>query len=152
MRSAGSRSSGWIGSAWESSRATPRSAGCTASHWSSGDLAAVVTDMKGEKIGLGLVVLVGAGGEEHAERHVEATANLVQSLDLGPGDLIALLDAEEVRDSKGKGSGTSAMLGFTPLTGTRLSDQHAAFKDRLQPLRTERRVKVVSYTLEKQPI
>ena len=118
--------------------------------WADGDLADVVADIKGAGLALSLVVLAGAGGEENAEAHVEATARLITSLALGRGDIVALLDAEEVRDPRG--GAASAATGFTPLAGARLSDQHEAIKGRLRPLRTERGVKVVSYSLEKQMI
>jgi hypothetical protein len=71
-------------------------------------------------------------------------------LPLGRGDIVALLDAEEVRDPRGGAASTAT--DFTPLAGARLSDQHEAIKGRLRPLRTERGVKVVSYSLEKQMI
>ncbi len=53
---------------------------------------------------------------------------------------------------RGFGFEKETALGFTPLTGPRLSDQHEAIKGLLQPLRTARGVKVVSYSLEKQMI
>ena len=118
--------------------------------WADEDLGDVVADIKGAGLALSLVLLAGAGGEENAEAHVEATARLITSLALGRGDIVALLDAEEVRDPRG--GAPSAATGFTPLAGARLSDQHEAIKGRLQPLRTERGVKVVSYSLEKQMI
>ena len=72
--------------------------------WADEDLADVVADIKGAGLALSLVVLAGAGGEENAEAHVEATADLITSLALGRGDIVALLDAEEVRDPRGGGS------------------------------------------------
>ena len=139
--------------------------------WADEDLAAVVAGIKTAHLALSLVVLVGAGGEENAEGHVEATGKLITSLSLGRGDIVALLDAEEVRSSKsplplplspretvpegrvrGSGFEEGTALDFTPLSGRRLSDQHEAIKGRLQPLRTTQGVKVVSYSLEKQMI
>jgi len=43
-------------------------------------------------IGVGLLLLVGAGGVDLADRHLAATAELINSLELGPGDLVSLLD------------------------------------------------------------
>ena len=139
-----------IASAWGSSRATPRSGGCTASR---GPMRTWPTSWRTSKaagLALSLVVLVGAGGEEHAEAHVEATANLITSLALGRGDIVALLDAEEVRDPERGGS--SAAPGFTPLTGPRLV--RTARGDQGSPPAAPDRegVKVVSYSLEKQMI
>ena len=81
---------------------------------------------------MGVLVLVDAGGIEHAGRHLAATAELVNALALGPGDLVSLLDANEVRDP----SLGPAALGFTPLTGPRWAEQQAELKRLLLPVRT----------------
>ncbi len=47
---------------------------------------------------MSVLTLVGAGGVERAEPHVEQTARLIESLDLGPGDFVFLLDENEIRD------------------------------------------------------
>ena len=41
-------------------------------------------------------------------------------------------------------------LGFTPLTGTRWTEQQAELKRLLLPVRTDRGAKVAPYSLEKQ--
>ena len=87
-----------------------------------------------------------AGGIEHGARHLAATAALVNALPLGPGDLVALLDANEVRNA----SLGPLELGFTPLTGTRWTEQQAELKRLLLPVRTERGAKIAPYSLEKQ--
>jgi hypothetical protein len=115
-------------------------------HWANDDLRTLVADMKDAGVGVSLLVLVDAGGIEHAGRHVAATAELVGALALGPGDLVALLDANEVRDP----ALTAGDLGFSPLLGPRWTDQQAELKRLLLPVRTERGAKVVPYSLEKQ--
>ena len=88
--------------------------------------------LKDAGLGVGVVVLVDAGGIEHAARHLAATADLVNALPLGPGDLVSLLDANEVRDRRLD----PTALGFTPLTGPRWAEQQAELKRLLLPVRT----------------
>ncbi len=114
--------------------------------WANGDLIATVADLKAAGIGVGMVVLVDAGGAEHAERHLAATADLINALDLGPGDLISLLDADEVRGPRADDP------GFTSLTGGRRAEQQAKLKQWLLAVRTLRGAKVAPYSLEKQGI
>ncbi len=97
--------------------------------WDDADLAATVADLKAAGLGVGLVTLAGAGGVEHADRHLAATADLIAALDLGPGDLVSLLDSEEVRDpDRGE-------PGFTPPTAAMVADQQAELKRRLSAVR-----------------
>ncbi|MHC5541184.1 radical SAM protein, partial [Singulisphaera rosea] len=112
--------------------------------WRDDDLIATVADAKQAGLGVSLAVLVGAGGLEHSDRHVASTTELFQELPLGQGDLIALLDAEEVRDPRAEA------LGFSPLIGQAWDTQQARFKQALTSLRTGRGVKVMPYLLEKQ--
>jgi hypothetical protein len=114
--------------------------------WANEDVRNLVGELKSAGIGVGLLVLVDAGGIEHAARHVAATAELVGTLPLGPGDLVALLDANEVRDP----ALTAGDLGFTPLVGPRWTEQQAELKRLLLPVRTQRGAKVAPYSLEKQ--
>jgi hypothetical protein len=110
------------------------------------DLRDLVGALKATDIGVGLLVLVDAGGIEHAARHVAATVELINGLPLGTGDLVALLDANEVRDP----TLTAGALGFTPVLGARWAEQQAELKRLLLPVRTERGAKVAPYRLEKQ--
>jgi hypothetical protein len=115
-------------------------------HWANEDVRILVGQLKEAGIGVGLILLVDAGGIEHAARHVAATAELVNALPLGAGDLVALLDANEVRDP----ALTAGELGFTPLPHPRWTEQQAELKRLLLPVRTERGAKVAPYSLEKQ--
>jgi hypothetical protein len=116
-------------------------------HWKNDDLHALVTHLKDAGLGVGLMVLVDAGGIEHAGRHLSATAELVGTLPLGAGDLVSLLDASEVCDPALGPEET----GFTPLTGAPWDGQQAELRQLLLPLRSERGVKVAPCSLEKQP-
>jgi hypothetical protein len=114
--------------------------------WTNEDVRALAAELKDSGLGVGVLVLVDAGGDENARRHLDATAELINALPLGPGDLVSLLDGNEVRDP---------MLGpddldFTPLTGPRWAEQQAELRRLLDPVRTARGAKVAPYTLEKQ--
>jgi hypothetical protein len=112
--------------------------------WRNESLHALVADLKEAGLGVNLLVLVDAGGVEAADRHVEATSALVNSLPLGTGDLVALLDGNEVRDPD------RSLPGFTPLKGARWADQQSRLRQGLATVRSERGAKVAPYSLEKQ--
>lgn len=112
--------------------------------WANDDLIALVSDLKQADLAVGVMVLVDAGGAEHASSHLAATTELINALDLGKGDIVSLLDAHEFRDPD------RSTLNFTPLAGLRRTEQQAALKHALLPLRANRGVKVVPYSLEKQ--
>ena len=71
-----------------------------AKSWSDEDLADVVADIKGAGLALSLVVLVGAG-ERRMPSPCRRDGQSHPSLALGRGDIVALLDAEELRPPKG---------------------------------------------------
>jgi hypothetical protein len=114
--------------------------------WSDQDLAAIVTGLKDAGLSVGVLTLVDAGGIEHAPDHLAATAELIGSLPLGPGDLVSLLDANELRDPKLD----AGELGFTPITGPGWTAQQAELKHRLQAALKPRGARVATYSLEKQ--
>jgi hypothetical protein len=112
-------------------------------NWAEAELRATVSDCKAAGIGVSVLTLVGAGGVERAEAHVERTVQLIESLALGAGDFVFLLDEKEI------GGAESVDVGITSLRGDAWSQQQSKFKEGLAPLRT-RRVKVLPYTMEKQ--
>jgi hypothetical protein len=116
--------------------------------WAEDDLCAVVAALKASGIGVGVIALVGAGGVEHASRHLEATVALLSRPALGSGDLVSLLDANELLASND--ANVPAHLRQGALTGPQWSAQLEALKEGLVHLRRERKVKVVPYSLEKQ--
>ena len=106
-------------------------------------LIAFISDAKSVGVPLGVVLLVGAGGIEGYARHLAQTSLLLNSLPLGRGDLIYLVDASSIGDPTLSGR-------CRPLDPAALAAQEAAFKHRLAPLREDRGVKVVSYLREKE--
>jgi hypothetical protein len=113
--------------------------------WTGEALAALVADLKAAEIGVGVIALVGAGGADGSDRHLDATAELINTLELGPGDIVSLIDAVEI-------SGPDPVGCPEPLTGAALAAQRDALKARLAPVRTVRRAKVVAYSLAKQGV
>ena len=85
---------------------------------------------------LGVILLIGTGGEEGWERHVEATVELANSMELGAGDLVYLIDAAEVG-----ARGT--------LSQPRAREQTRIIREGLVEAK-RKGAKVTPYTLEKQ--
>jgi hypothetical protein len=112
-------------------------------HWDDEDLRTVVADVKEAGLGVSVLTLVGAGGVERADDHRERTAALIESLALGRGDFVFLLDEEEIRDP------TVSPPGLTPLERPDWVEQQRRLKEGLASLK-DRGIKVLPYTLEKQ--
>lgn len=113
--------------------------------WSDADLRAVTAKLKRAGVGVGLIVLVGSGGVEHSSEHLQATASLVNSLELGPGDLVSLLDANELFEANQNPS-------FEPLRGSSWVMQFESLKSALEPLRKIHKVKLAPFSLVKQAL
>jgi hypothetical protein len=111
--------------------------------WDDDVLRSTVADIKSAGMGVSLLTLVGAGGTERAEPHVERTVQLIESLPLGAGDFVFLLDENEISDPGANSEGR------TNLHGSAWSNQLRAFKDNLVELRTTG-IKVLPYSMEKQ--
>jgi hypothetical protein len=111
--------------------------------WSDADLVATVKDLKSAGIGVSVLALVGAGGVERADSHVSQTARLFESLELGGGDFVFLLDEHELREPGDN------LRGLTPVEGSASLAQQARLKEALAPLK-RRGAKVLPYSLTKQ--
>jgi hypothetical protein len=111
--------------------------------WDDEEIRAMVGDLKTCGFGLSLLTLIGAGGSEFSNGHVEKTVQLVHGLDLARGDMVFLLDENQLHDPG------ASLVDFEPLTGSDWAKQQERMKQALAPLR-ERGVKVLSYSLEKQ--
>jgi hypothetical protein len=111
--------------------------------WNDEELRSTVTDLRAAGLGINVLTLVGAGGVERADLHVQQTARLIESLDLGRGDFVFLLDENEIRDP------LASRPGLTFLERSDWSEQQKRLKDALTSLKN-RGVKVLPYTLEKQ--
>jgi hypothetical protein len=94
-------------------------------------------------VGLGLVVVVGAGGEESTRSHVEETVALVDSLAIPPGSLVSLVDVDEL-DTR-----PAIDRPFTPLDASRMASQREELKGRLSAALAPRRIKVTTYSTGK---
>jgi len=111
--------------------------------YSNDDLSATVVDLKSAGMGISLLTLVGAGGVERAAPHVRETARLLESLAVGNGDFVFLLDESEIRD-QGRD-----IDGLTPLGRPSWTSEQVRLKEALMPLK-KRGVKVLPYTFDKQ--
>jgi hypothetical protein len=107
------------------------------------DLRSLVSALKAAGIRVSLLILVRAGGAEFAEMHVEKTGQLLDSLEIGRGDAVFLLDERELDDLSASDS-ASGSLGASVW-----EQQLDRLKDTLAPLRG-RGVKVLPYSLVKQ--
>lgn len=112
--------------------------------WDDDAFRSAVSAVKAAGIGVGVAVLVGAGGAGNEAAHLDATARLLDALELGAGDLVPLIDAREL-----VAPDQPADAPFPPLTDSQFASQRDAFRQRLAPLGRSR-VKVVPYSLEKQ--
>ena len=112
-------------------------------NWADDDLRAAIADLKSAGLGVSVLTIVGAGGVERADSHVEQTNRLISSLELGAGDFVFLLDENEVRDSN------ACPDDLTLLPRPEWLAQQAKLKEALAPLK-KRSIKVLPYTLEKQ--
>jgi hypothetical protein len=126
----------------------PELRGLFGKNWTDDDLRAWVTDLKAAGIGIGLMVLSGVGGEHDGERHLSKTAELLGSLQVGPGDLVSLLDASEVIDPLMLSPALEP--GRVRMSSRECALQQAELRARLQTWRTGTGVKVAPYSLEKQ--
>lgn len=116
--------------------------------WADADLRETVADLKAAGIAASVVLLVGAGGAENADRHALASSRLIESLPLDRGDLVYLLDALE-----GGGEAGRDLLrhhGLTPLVGEAVARAAGDLRERLAAVAKGRGFKVVPYSLQKQ--
>lgn len=113
--------------------------------WHETSFREIVSRIKAAGIGANVLTLVGAGGLDRAESHVEQTARLVESLDLGRGDFVFLLDEAEIRDSE------ASPAGFRSLPFDEKSEQQRRMIAAMASQKS-RGVKVLPYRLEKQGI
>lgn len=112
-------------------------------HWEDDELRTTVSNLKAAGLGASVLTLVGAGGAERADAHIERTARLIESLDLRRGDFVFLLDEEEVREPG------AIPAGLTRLERADREGQQRRLREALSVLK-ERGIKVLPYTLEKQ--
>ncbi len=98
-------------------------------------LRGAVADLKASDLSVALIVPIGESGVNHP---VSAIRDLILPLELGPGDLIYLIDAGAM-DPDGDHLATAGAAELS-----------RAILAALEPVRKERRAKVVVYSMEKQ--
>jgi hypothetical protein len=113
--------------------------------WDNDALGRSVAELKAAGLGVSVLTLVDPGGGERAEPHVTQTARLLESLELGRGDFVFLLDENELRAAQDSPAEMPKTPGFAWL------QQQARLKEGLAPLK-RRGVKILPYTLEKQQV
>ncbi|CAN5901450.1 hypothetical protein BH23PLA1_BH23PLA1_21190 [soil metagenome] len=119
------------------------------STWAEDFLFTLVADLNAAGIGKSFVVPVGAGGVEHRDRHEDRTVEQFEAIDLGPGDLIYLIDAVEIGGEAHQDRLRG--LGLTPLDGPATLESRTRLKQRLGRACCGRGAKVATYSLLKQP-
>ncbi len=116
--------------------------------WANDDLVHAVSGLHGVGIGVSLILLLGAGGADLADRHVQESVALLDRLALGAGDLVYLMDVDEVQGRSG--TQDTGATGPEGLDEEARSAQADRLRGALAHLRTDRGVKVVRYSLDKQ--
>jgi radical SAM superfamily enzyme YgiQ (UPF0313 family) len=91
------------------------------------EAAAFVAELKGAGLSVGLIVMVGAGGDRFAERHVAETLDLLSRLPLGRGDLLYLSPFLEHPSSAY--AGRAAAEGVRALSESERAAQYARLRD-----------------------
>jgi hypothetical protein len=122
----------------------PRTRDVYGKRWDDDELRSTVAHLKSTGRTVSILTLVGAGGVERADAHIQRTDRLIWSLDLRRGDFVFLLDENEVR-APGMRPG-----GLTLLGGSEWSEQQRRLSEALVASLKGRGVKVLPYTLEKQ--
>jgi len=107
--------------------------------WVDSDLIRTAGDLKAAEIGVGVVILVGAGGRAAVADELEATPGLIAMLPLGPGALISLVDAR----------GLVGRPGPDPLDDAEAEGLTAGLKARLTAALPSKGPRVVAYNPEK---
>jgi hypothetical protein len=107
--------------------------------WNPDDLRGIIADLKASEIGVGLVVLVGAGGRSMADRHLAESAALLGSLPLEAGDLVSLVDVRSLDESP-----------VDSLNDDETAAQISALKQLSAAARPSKGPKLVAYNPDKQ--
>lgn len=109
-------------------------------------LQAAVAQAKEAGIQVGITVLVGAGGEPLARRHVEQTVAVLRPLDLDRRDLIYLSPLE--LEAEARAEALDSLLTGPPgaPSGTLIEEQLTQFYQQLQPVTA---AKVMTYQIDR---
>lgn len=118
--------------------------------WTDAAFVSLADDLKAAEIRRSFVVPVGAGGVEHRDDHEAQTTDLLRQVDLGPGDLIYLIDVVEITGVS-RYQQRLQSVGLTPLDGPSREASRASLKQTIGRACCGRGAKVTNYSLSKQP-
>jgi radical SAM superfamily enzyme YgiQ (UPF0313 family) len=107
------------------------------------DVRAAVETMKAGGLDLGVIFMAGIGGAAYRAAHFADTVALLQSLPLGPGDLIYV--SPFVADAESPYAANAQAAGLRPLDEREVEDEEARFRAALLPWAQARGVKVSRY-------
>jgi hypothetical protein len=94
------------------------------------DVLDAVRAMKAGGVAVGVIVLIGAGGERYAQAHVDDTAQLINSMPLDQGDILYF--SELVVSADLPYAQAAAQIGLQPLTADGMKAQAAAIEAKLR--------------------
>jgi len=109
------------------------------------DVLAAVARIKGGGVSVGLIFMVGIGGDRFREPHFRDTVDVIRRMPLGPDDVVyvspfvASPDAPYVADAR--------RAGIRPLTDEEIWHEERRFKTALKPWAKARGVRVSHYDL-----
>jgi hypothetical protein len=109
------------------------------------DVRAAVETLKAGGLGVGLILMVGVGGEAWREAHLRGGMALLEALPLGPGDLVYLSPFVSAGDSPYDADMAAAAL--PPLDDVALATEEARFRASLAPLARRTGITVSRYDI-----
>ena len=104
--------------------------------------------IKAGGVGVGLIAMVGVGGEQYRDDHRDATLDLIRALPLDRDDLVYLspfVDGGEPSPYGRRLSPYGGRGGLTPMSDTAIRAETRRFKEELMPWARPRRVRVSNY-------
>jgi len=93
---------------------------------SAADAVQVVTTLKAARVAVGVIVLLGVGGERYAEQHIAHTVEAINAMRLGRGDIVYF--SEFVDWPGSEYAQRAAAAGIVPLSGEQVRAQRAAMQ------------------------
>lgn len=94
------------------------------------DLLHFVSDLKQAGLRVGIIVMVGVGGQEYRQAHAEATLGAIEAMPLGTGDLVYLSPFVETGGSLY--AQRRQERGLTPLSEEAIRSELAAWAERIR--------------------
>ena len=107
------------------------------------DVLSAVSTIKAGGVGVGLIAMVGVGGEQYRDEHRRATLDLVRAMPLDRNDLVYLSPFVDQEPSPYGEAARHAAL--TPMSETAIRAEARRFKEELLPWTRPRRLRVSNY-------